>query len=229
MRVPCPVYNDDSPDPGHNPVTIVIQLGESQVKILAVLSFAQILGAASAPSPPPTPAPEVLVCLEPIAQASTSTTYLAEAETSKLLARAAVHVEWIHGRACRSSAAIQVHLTIQTPGNLLPGALAFCQPAARDDIRVLYDRLQAMVSPAHEPHLLAYVLAHEIAHILEGTGRHSATGIMKAQWTPEDYSDIASGKLTFASEDIELVHGGVIARQTHLSAATHESFTETIR
>ena len=199
------------------------------MKILAVLSFAQILGAASAPSPPSASAPEVLVCLERIAQAGTSTTYVAQSETSKLLARAAVHVEWIHGSACQSSAVIQVHLTVQTPGNLLPGALAFCRPAARDDIRVLYDRVQAMVSPAHEPHLLAYVLAHEIAHILEGTGRHSATGIMKAQWTPEDYSDIASGKLTFASEDIELVHGGVIVRQAHPSAPAQISFTETIR
>lgn len=199
------------------------------MKILAVLSFAQILGAASAPSPPPKSPPEVLVCLERIAQASTSTTYLAQSETSKLLARAGVHVEWIHGSACQSSASIQVHLTVQTPDNLMPGALAFCQPAVRDDIRVLYDRVQAMVSPAHEPQLLAYVLAHEIVHILEGTGRHSATGIMKAQWTPDDYSDIASGRLTFASEDVELVHGGVIVRQAHLSALGQKSVTETIR
>jgi hypothetical protein len=105
----------------------------------------------------------------------------------------------------------------RSPDNLLPGALAFCQPAARDDIRILYDRVQAMVSPAHEPHLLAYVLAHEIVHVLEGTARHSATGIMKAQWTPEDYSEIASGKLTFASEDVDLVHGGLIVRQAHLN------------
>jgi hypothetical protein len=216
------------PIPGNNPVTIVRQLGEYQVKILAVLSFAQILGAATAPSLTPTPAPEILVCLERIAQASTSTTYIAQSEASKLLARAAVHVEWVHGRACQSSAAIQVHLTVQTPDTLLPGALAFCQPTARDDIRVLYDRVQAMVSPAREPHLLAYVLAHEIVHILEGTGRHSATGIMKAQWTPEDYSDIASGHLNFASEDIELVHGGVIVRQAQLNALAHKSFTATI-
>jgi pimeloyl-ACP methyl ester carboxylesterase len=80
------------------------------VKILAVLSFAQILGAASASSPPPTPAPGVLVCLERIAQAGTRTTYLAQWETSKLLARAAVHVEWIHGSTCQSSAAIRVYV-----------------------------------------------------------------------------------------------------------------------
>lgn len=214
---------------GNSVVTIMRQLGEYQVKILAVLSFAQILGAASAPSPPPTPAPGVLVCLERIAQASTRTTYLAQLETSKLLARAAVRAEWIHGSTCQSSAAIRVHLTVQTPDNLLPGALAFCQPMAGDDIRVLYDRVQALVSTAHEPHLLAYILAHEIAHILEGTGRHSATGIMKAQWTPEDYADIASGKLTFTSEDIELVHGGVIVRQAHLNAPAQKSFTEAIR
>lgn len=199
------------------------------MKIVAVLSFAQILGAASAPSLRPTLEPEVAVCLDHIAQASTSTTYLAQSEASKLLARAAVHVKWTHGSACQSSAAIQIHLTIQTPDNLLPGALAFCQPTARDDIRILYDRVQAMASPAHEAHLLAYVLAHEIGHLLEGTARHSATGIMKAQWTPEDYSDIASGKLAFASEDIELVHGGVIARQGHLNAATNKSFAEAIR
>jgi hypothetical protein len=194
------------------------QLDDYQVKILAVLSFAQILGAASAPSLPSARAPQVLVCLERIAQANTGTAYLAQSEASKLLARAEVRVEWMHGRACQSGDAIQVHLTVQTPDNLLPGALAFCRPTARDDIRILYDRVQAMVSPAHEPQLFAYVLAHEIVHILEGTARHSATGIMKAQWTPEDYSDIASGKLTFASEDIELVHGGVIGRQTALNA-----------
>jgi hypothetical protein len=154
---------------------------------------------------------------------------LAQSEASRLLASAAVHVEWIHGSACQTSAAIQVHLTVQTADNLMPGALAFCQPAASDEIRVLYDRDQATVSPAHEPRLLAYVLAHEIAHILEGTGRHSATGIMKANWTPEDFSDIASGKLTFASEDIHLVHGGVIVRQAHLNAPGHQSFTAITR
>jgi predicted Zn-dependent protease len=86
-----------------------------------------------------------------------------------------------------------------------------------------------MVSPAHESHLLAYVLAHEIVHILEGTGRHSATGIMKAQWTPEDYSGIASGKLTFASEDIELLHGGLVVRQARLNTPSDKSVTEPVR
>ncbi len=200
------------------------------MRIVAALSFVQILGAAaSATSPPRTPAPEVLVCLDRIAQASTSTTYVAQSEASKLLARAAVHVAWIHGSACQSGAAIQVHLTVQTPGNLLPRALAFCQPAARDDIRVLYDRVQSTVSPAHEPHLLAYVLVHEIVHILEGEGRHSSTGIMKAQWTPEDYAAMASGKLTFASEDVELVRNGIVDRQARLNAPAHKPLTETIR
>src|ERR1700733_13469274 len=98
------------------------------MKILVVLSFVQILGATmSATSPPRTRAPEVLVCLDRIAQASTSITYLAQSEASKLLARAAVQVAWIHGSSCQSGAAIQVHLTVQTPYNLMPGALAFCQ------------------------------------------------------------------------------------------------------
>jgi hypothetical protein len=197
------------------------------MKVLVVLPFVQILGAAamSATSPPRGPAPEVLVCLDRIAQASTSITYSAQSQASKLLARAAVQVAWIHGRSCQSGAAIQVHLTIQTPDNLLPGALAFSQPTARDDIRVLYDRVQSTVSPAHEPHLLAYVLVHEIVHILEGEGRHSSTGIMKAQWTPQDYVAMASGKLTFAPEDVELVRNGMIDRQARLNAPAHKQHT----
>lgn len=198
------------------------------MKILVLVSFVQILGAANIATSPP-PAPEVLVCLDRIAQASTSTTYIAQSEASKLLARAAVQVAWMHGRSCEGGAAIQVHLTIQTPENLLPGALAFCEPTAGDDIRVLYDRVQSVVSPAHEPQLLAYVLVHEIAHILEGEARHSSTGIMKAQWTPEDYSAMTSGKLAFASEDIELIRNGMTDRQARLTASAHKPHTEPIR
>ncbi len=200
------------------------------MKILIVLSFVQVLGAANtATAAWRTSAPEVLVCLDRIAQASTSTTYLAQSEASKLLARAAVQLAWVHGSRCQSGAAIQVHLTVQTPDNLMPGALAICQPAARHDIRVFYDRVQSIVSPAHEPHLLAYVLVHEIVHILEGEARHSPTGIMKAQWTPEDYAAIAAGKLTFAPEDIELVRNGMIDRQARLTASAQKPRTETVR
>ena len=35
--------------------------------------------------------------------------------------------------------------------------------------------------------LLAYIFAHEIAHALQGVGRHSKSGIMKAEWTIDDY------------------------------------------
>ena len=197
------------------------------MKAAVVLFSVPIFGAAmSASSPSRTRAPEVPVCLDRIAQASTSVTYLAQAEASKLLARAAIQVEWTHGRSCQSGAAIHVHLTVQTPDNLLPGALAFCQPAIRDDIRILYDRVQSTVSPAHEPHLLAYVLVHEIVHILEGEARHSSTGIMKAEWTPEDYAAMASGKLTFTAEDVELVRNGMIDRQASLNAPAHKEHTE---
>lgn len=200
------------------------------MKVIAVLSLLPILGTAGSATPPPsTTAAEVPVCLDSIAQASTSITYPAQLEASKLLGLAAVQVVWIHGKSCRSSAAIQVHFTVETPDNLLPGALAFCQPTARDDIRVLYDRVQSIAIPEHQAHLLAYVLVHEIVHILEGEARHSSTGIMKAEWTPADYAAIASGEMTFAAEDLELVRKGTIDRQARVDASLHKSNVEIIR
>jgi hypothetical protein len=33
-------------------------------------------------------------------------------------------------------------------------------------------------------------LVHEISHVLQGTNRHSETGVMKARWNQEDYDAI---------------------------------------
>jgi hypothetical protein len=60
--------------------------------------------------------------------------------------------------------------------------------------------------------LLAHVMVHEIAHILQGVYRHSDNGVMKAVWTGQDYSQMRVGALPFAPEDVELIHLG-LARQ----------------
>ena len=55
--------------------------------------------------------------------------------------------------------------------------------------------------------LLGHVLAHEIAHLVEGIPRHSETGLMKASWTARDYSAMARGRLALAKEDVAIISG----------------------
>jgi hypothetical protein len=57
------------------------------------------------------------------------------------------------------------------------------------------------------------VIAHEVAHILQGLMRHSESGIMKAQWTGADYQQMTWKPLQFTDEDVMLIHRGLRARE----------------
>jgi hypothetical protein len=66
---------------------------------------------------------------------------------------------------------------------------------------------------------LAYVLVHEITHILEGMPRHSETGLMKARWNWMDHHSIRWGLLALSPQDIELIHVGLTTRATRILLA----------
>jgi hypothetical protein len=57
------------------------------------------------------------------------------------------------------------------------------------------------------------VIAHEVAHILQGLMRHSESGIMKAQWTGADCQQMAWKPLPFTDEDVLLIRRGVKVRE----------------
>jgi hypothetical protein len=61
-------------------------------------------------------------------------------------------------------------------------------------------------------------MAHKITHILEGVKRHSDTGIMKATWTPDDTREMARHPMTFAAEDVNVIHQGMDARGALVAA-----------
>jgi len=155
-------------------------------------------------------AQSVIVCMD--RPAEPTLVYRAQLEASKILARVSVPIEWSSGRACRERNIIHIRLSIQTPQSLMPGALAFCSPGSSKDIQVLYDRVRATVAPDMQAHLLAYVLAHELTHMIEGVTRHSEAGVMKAHWTAEDYVAMSTGGLAFAAEDVRLVEQGMALR-----------------
>jgi len=59
--------------------------------------------------------------------------------------------------------------------------------------------------------LLAYVLVHEITHVVQGVNRHSQTGVMKAHWSTEDQTAILERRLGFEEHDVQLMRQGLAA------------------
>jgi hypothetical protein len=53
-----------------------------------------------------------------------------------------------------------------------PGALARALVFEGTRIEVFYERVRRMVGPRRFPSLLGHVLAHEIAHVLQGVDLH---------------------------------------------------------
>ena len=77
-------------------------------------------------------------------------------------------------------------------------------------IQVFYDRIKYKPAPAE---LLAHVMVHEITHILQGISRHSDNGIMKANWSGEEFQRMRYKPLSFTEEDVVLTHRGLEARK----------------
>jgi hypothetical protein len=48
--------------------------------------------------------------------------------------------------------------------------------------------------------VLSYAAAHEIGHLLLGSGAHTPRGLMKAQWDRNDYLDMAQKRFHFSGE-----------------------------
>ena len=60
--------------------------------------------------------------------------------------------------------------------------------------------------------VLAYIMAHEIAHALEGIARHALAGVMKAECNFEDLKEIRVGTLEFDTSAVELIRAGIEKR-----------------
>jgi hypothetical protein len=136
-----------------------------------------------------------------------------EAMASRIFERVGVRIDWRPMAACPLSAgAIRISFAQQRPETEHPGAVAYALPYEGTHIVVYYDRVKKRVPADQRERLLAYVLVHEITHILQGFTRHSATGIMKAQWDQQDYWAMRSKALTFTADDEKLLHAGVDKR-----------------
>lgn len=78
-------------------------------------------------------------------------------------------------------------------------------------------RLGAEEADVGEARVLAYVMAHEIGHLLLGSNAHSELGIMKPRWSAIELRKIEMGKLSFTPIECEKIHRRLEkeARQAH--------------
>ncbi|HUI54304.1 MAG TPA: hypothetical protein VLY04_04995, partial [Bryobacteraceae bacterium] len=142
---------------------------------------------------------------------------VAEHTATSMFAGIGISVAWRMGElnsAPSGSVAIRLTVTDGAPPDSEPGVLATSYPYAGADrgITVFYRRIrESAARTVPEQLLLAHVLAHEIAHVLEGIDRHSEEGIMKAHWSRRDFVAMQKEPLPFAPIDIDLIHLGLEA------------------
>ena len=107
--------------------------------------------------------------------------------------------------------ALSVDLVQSTPPGLHPEALAYAFPYqdASSAITIFYGRVRTY---PHAAQVLAHVMVHEVTHMLQGIARHSESGVMKAEWTKEDYRTMGYSPLPFTAGDIQLIHTGIAKR-----------------
>lgn len=133
----------------------------------------------------------------------------AQKATVALFRNIRVPLTWADASQCPAGA-ITIRFERGEPATEHPGALAYAHPYQAKTIVVFPDRIEHISDDRlFLPKLLAHVLAHEITHVLQGTARHSETGIMKSSWTSRDYSEMAWNGMSFAAVDVTLIERGL--------------------
>jgi hypothetical protein len=139
--------------------------------------------------------------------------YQAQERAAKAFTKIGVRIDWRIGHPSGTSSerepAIVISLAEHAPADYLPGALAFAKVYEGVHITVFWDRIDGRARWAPDTVVLAHVLVHEITHILQGINRHSESGVMKSQWTIDDYRAMADEPLPFAPLDVELIQRGL--------------------
>lgn len=103
--------------------------------------------------------------------------------------------------------AFTVHVIRFASEKATPAALATTRLSACA-ITIFADRILHRSESAHPSvrnKMLAYVMAHELAHAIQGISRHSNQGILKAAWTNADFADMLFDEFKFSYFDAALI------------------------
>jgi hypothetical protein len=143
----------------------------------------------------------------------------AEMLADRIFSSIRVSVRWFEPPVCRATKEIPIFMVIWTgtPKTYLPSALGMALPLEGTHAWVFYDRVRESVPDSRVPALLAHVMVHEIAHLLQGTIRHSESGILNAHWSDTEIRHMAFLPLAFTPTDAILIHHGIEDRRSRVA------------
>jgi hypothetical protein len=168
------------------------------------------------------PKREVLVRVLEANSVDPETLLWAEDTASDILAAAGIRLRWAKVQPttdnesrpadCATSRWVQtigLRFNVRTPADDKPGALAAASPFAQSGVRVtvFYDRVTRILptQPEWSGRILGHVLAHEIGHMLLRNDTHTQKGLMKAQWTDDDFKIMREKNLSFTPPDANAI------------------------
>jgi hypothetical protein len=142
---------------------------------------------------------------------------LTQTIVSSVYKEVGIQVNWKSGETVKDGSTItfEIRFAEKAPDTATPTALAAAE-IERGVITVYEDRVrgQHRNHPAVQRVVLAYVLAHELAHVMQGVARHSNAGILRDQWTVLDFSKMLFHQLKFTNADAERIRRRLPLRLT---------------
>ena len=132
---------------------------------------------------------------------------------SAIFNKIGVRLIWHAGELPAGQGAIGICIVEHAPKSASPKALASAQlsGSSRSEITIYEDRVQSLLDEGRGLAAVAtgYILAHELAHVMQGVARHSESGILKVRWSGDDWNEMMIHKLAFTDSDVELIHRGL--------------------
>jgi hypothetical protein len=185
------------------------------MRIAVVFVLLGVFGAEGHP-PKQTPTPLISVLVFDFAGVSGEVLNTGLRQATRILKSGGVEVVWVHCPVAPELLA-SVRPCMDAPGPLAlvlhvlprgvttrqtdPGSAGFAVPAEDGGFGafagVFHHRVRELVTSINEAEVLGSVVAHELGHLLLGTGQHSAGGIMKGEWRYKQSILAAQGLLGF--------------------------------
>lgn len=106
-------------------------------------------------------------------------------------------------------AILRIEILRQAPAGLAAQALGLSLPCARRGVQIIVyaDRI-VNVSETGGPtfaRTLAYVMAHELGHVLLRSAAHASAGLMKGTWSKTDWQRAAASVVSFSPAEAQQI------------------------